>query len=141
MLGGWTLTDYFEPMDGDDENERAPIHSGDEARAVLTRLAGLEPRIAEVEGPAGQVLQIGIGGPWAGFARFDKERWHGLERERMCMALPRVASAPGRVEFLRWAQPCTLGPDALFPAAEVVELVAEFVRTGSFPGWVGWRQC
>ena len=133
------LTDYFEPMDGDDANERAVIVSGDEARAALSRLAGLVPRIAVLEGPDGQVFQIGIGGPWAGFARIETERGHGLEQQRVRIALPQIVSAPAQVEFLRWAQPCTLAREELFPAAEVVELVAAFVGTGAFPEWVGWR--
>src|SRR4051794_13511084 len=103
MGGGWALTDYFGPLDGGDENERIPIRSGGDARAALSRLAGLEPRVAVPEGPAGQVFQIGIGGPWAGLAQVEADRWQGLERQRVRVALPRVVSAPARVEFLRWS--------------------------------------
>jgi hypothetical protein len=141
MSTTWTLTDYFEPMDGDEENARTRVESGDEVRIALTRLAGFEPRIAILEGPAGQVLQIGIGGPWAGFARIERDTWSGIKRERVHIALPQAVSAPGQVEFLRWAQPCALGADVLFPVAEVVKLVSEFISSGSFPSWIGWRQC
>src|SRR5262245_35976003 len=130
------LTDYFDAMDGDEENPRRAIHSADELRQELLRLASLEPRIAELHTPSGQIIRIGVGGPWGGFGVTE-----GLPAAlRLRIARAKTPAPVALVEFLYWQQPSSLRAEQLFPATEMVELVVGFFQTSHFPEWVGWDQ-
>lgn len=136
MRSGWVLTDYFEAMDGDQENPQRDIHSADDLRQELLRLASLESRIVELEMPDRRIIRIGIGGPWGGFGVIE-----GLPATpRVQIARAETPPALSRIEFMCWQQPSSLRTEQLFPAAEVVELVVGFYQTGSFPEWLRWDQ-
>ena len=130
-MSGWYLTDYFEPLDGDEEPERTSVATPNHLQTALSKFALLEPRIVILEGPVGQVFQIGVGGLWGGFACID-----GI---KLRIALPRVVTAPMRIEFLRWAQPCSLDQDELFPVGEMVDLLAGYMLWQEFSAWIRWR--
>lgn len=133
-MSDWSLTDYSGPAGPDDTSDPdpLPITSIEQLRTELNRLAGLPPRIVYLTASDGRMLRVGIGGPFGGFAAHD----HTLANVRI--ARPRTAEARGPIEFAYWCQPCVLNAQQLFSAAELIELLANYVETEAFPAWLGW---
>jgi hypothetical protein len=111
------------------------ILSADHLRESLELYADDEPAILRLEGMAGLLLRIGVGGPVgvvlvAGATTAKDEH----------VALASTQHAQDAVAFRYLGQEVTCARRYLLPAAVVVDVVLYLYRTRELPGWVHWEK-
>jgi hypothetical protein len=97
----------------------------------------LRPFAEDASQPLREQIGLFLGGPWGAVSR----SWRTPYGWSYLTARPETATAPGEVLFETGGEGVLLGPDALLPAAEVIDAAVYFVERGELSlalAWVGW---
>jgi hypothetical protein len=133
-MAAWRLTDGRDPADGPEDFPAKAIANESELRQELDRLRHLTPAIVSFTSPAGDALQIGIGGPFAGM------RWYqsvsGPSRE----VLADRSYCSGRIDFASEGDSIAFWAEQLMPVDQVIDIAVYFFRHQRLPDWVAWKE-
>jgi hypothetical protein len=131
----WQLIDFAAPLEDDEESPRMAIHSEEQLREELRRCQGRRPAMIALMNPAGERLDIGIGGPWAGM------QWTKPPHARtLKLALATGARSPAAIDFACEGASSGFRPEHLLPAGEAIEAAVHYFAHHRLPEWITWAE-
>lgn len=130
----WTLFDYIDPVEDEDQIPRTPIHSEEELRAALDQLRDRRPGVVLLASPQDEYLEVAIGGPVAAL------QWSKPPVSRHLKAAIRVGPLCAYpVQFSNQGLPTHFETRDLLAVQEVLEAVIFFYKNQRLPEEMRWR--
>jgi hypothetical protein len=111
------------------------VLSADHLRETLAQYADREPGILRLEGMAGLLVRIGLGGP-VGVVLVTGV---GGTRDEHVAAAP-TQHTQEAVAFRYLGEPVSFSPKYLLPATAVADIAVYLYRTRDLPSWVQWEK-
>lgn len=114
---------------------RVPITSIEQLKALLGALLNHEPGIVNLESSTEDLLQLGIGGPFAS-AQFTTHD----DKPRYLCAKTKTVRASSDVEFLCGGTPTPIPPELCLSFEEAVKIAEYFFKTGGRDSDFEWAE-
>lgn len=137
-MSAWQLVDGRAPLEEDEEHPHTEIRSEEQLHHELRRLSRLRPARVGLIAPAGDHLDLAIGGPFAGVTWWPPKPALGHTGSRVALAA--LPTSPETIEFIAEGVPDPVTPQELLPVDEVIEAALFFYREHQLPEWLSWRQ-
>ena len=135
MSASWRVIDYGILIDEEsDEYRTITVESESQLRDTFVELSQESPRIVHLLAPGGEVLILGIGGPYSSLG------WIKTPVESNCkIAIGDFNATQDSIIFQNRGSAHPIEPEQLFPLNTVLRAVSHFYVKHQLPTWIRWK--